>query len=55
MPVEIKELVIKTVAMSEPTGSSPNAPRSLTPEEKEAIIDECVKQILRILKKSQER
>jgi hypothetical protein len=53
MPVEIKELVIRAV-VSPPDQPARN--RRNTPEEgKEAIIEACVRQVLRILRKSKER
>jgi hypothetical protein len=55
MPVEIKELVIRVVTTRE-TAEMPKAPTLRpTAEEKEAIIQECIRQILRILKKKEER
>lgn len=55
MPVEIKELVIRAVIDS---GERPDAGRR-TPRDpdagKDAIIDACVRQVIRILKKSNER
>jgi len=55
MPVEIRELVIKAITTSE-DGSSEQPPEcEMTPEEREAIIQECVRQVLRILQKQKER
>lgn len=52
MPVEIKELVIRAIA--EPSGES--AP---TVEEidsgRTAIVEACVREVLRIMKRSKER
>ena len=54
MPVEIKELIIRPVAeeavspAEEPQGSPPEADR-------EAIIQACVKEVMRILKKTRKR
>jgi hypothetical protein len=55
MPVEIKELVIRAVTTLEAQDSErlPQVPESA--EDKEAIIQECVRQVLRILKKKKER
>jgi hypothetical protein len=55
MPVEIRELVIRAVVTSEAqdSGRSPQVQES--PESREALIQECVRQILRILQKKKER
>ena len=55
MPVEIRELVIRAV-VSDPRKQDVT-PKDLqaSAKEKEAIIEECVRQVLKILKKSQER
>ncbi len=56
MPVEIKELVIRAAVDSdrgrEPDerGDGPGAA-----SEREAIVQECVRQVLRILEKARER
>ena len=58
MPVEIKELIIRAVvtADSGPTGQSSRPERDPdTDLDREAIIQACVKQVLRILKKKEER
>jgi hypothetical protein len=55
MPVEIKELIIRAVVT---TGqeNTPSLPQTqMHPDEREAIIQECIQQILRILKKQKER
>lgn len=58
MPVEIRELVIRAVATAaaEETGASGAAPAA---EEslgnRESIIQECVRQVVRILQKTKER
>jgi hypothetical protein len=55
MPVEIKELIIRAVAVGERVeGLETSIERSETTD-KEAIIEECVRQVLKILKKSKER
>ena len=53
MPVEIKELVIRAVVTppDQPTSNRRNA----TEEGKEAIVEACVRQVMRILRKSKER
>ena len=59
MPVEIKELVIRavttTVTTTETEGSGSAPPGQNAADDKEAIIQECVRQVLRILKKIKER
>ena len=57
MPVEIRELIIRAVATSEgeqaaPLPPQPEEDRDLDPE---AIIQACVKQVLRILQKQKDR
>jgi hypothetical protein len=55
MPVEIKELIIRAVTTGEK--EVPEAlPQLQNPrDDQEAIIQECVRQVLRILKKMKER
>lgn len=63
MPVEIKELVIRTVVGPGPAARSdadPGAPppaATAAPDSgsAEEIVQECVRQVLRILAKNQER
>ena len=55
MPVEIKELIIRAVVEKDPENSSSNAIMPLGSEEKDALVAECVRQVLRIIKKSKER
>jgi hypothetical protein len=55
MPVEIKELVIRAVAAADAQDSEGSPQSRLSPEEREAIVEECVRQVLRILKKKAER
>lgn len=55
MPVEIKELVIRAVTTAETDESEASSLVRTTPADKEAIIQECVRQVLRILKKIKER
>ncbi len=61
MPIEIRELIIRAVAMpeQEETGNLSDE-EQLQPArdpqvEQEAIIQECVRQILNILRKEKER
>lgn len=53
MPVEIKELVIRAV-VSPPSQPASNR-RNAHGEGKEAIVEACVRQVMRILRKSKER
>jgi hypothetical protein len=55
MPVEIRELVIRAVTTPEAQDSEQPAQAQLSDEEREAIIQECVRQVLRILQKKKER
>ena len=53
MAVEIRELVIKAVIVEEKANTEP-AERVLEAD-REALIQECVDQVLKILKRSQNR
>lgn len=53
MPVEIKELVIRAVVT--PGNSRQSLRQSHTDDNKEAIIEACVRQVLRILRKVKDR
>lgn len=54
MPVEIKELVIRaTVAEPEGTGQT-GAPAAGGKQEREAIVRDCVDQVLAILREREE-
>jgi hypothetical protein len=61
MPVEIRELVIRAVAVMDPEADDDSLEgEGLRPPpgidgRTEAIIQECVRQVLRILRKEQER
>jgi hypothetical protein len=55
MPVEIRELVIRAVTNLEAKDTEESAQIQAAPADKEAIIQECVRQVLRILQKSKER
>ena len=54
MPVEIRELIIRAV-VSDAEGVEAPTTSTLTNEEREAIIEASVRQVLKILKQSQER
>ena len=53
MPVEIRELVIRAVATAD--DQKPIVSPQASPADQEEIVQECVKQVLRILKKEKER
>ena len=54
MPVEIRELIIRAVINSQT--DEPNMPQAATTEEERAaIVEACVQQVLRILEKKKER
>ena len=55
MPVEIRELVIRAVTTSEAEGEQETPQAQAVAGDQEAIIQECVRQVLRILQKSKER
>lgn len=55
MPVEIRELIIRAVVASGDRSSESSPSVQMSDEDREALIRECVKQVLRILKKEQER
>lgn len=60
MPIEIKELHIK-VTVNTPEGSGPQTPQpqrqpqGTTNADKDAIVAECVEQVLQILQEKRER
>lgn len=55
MPVEIKELVIRAIA--EPGGESDETTRTVEELDggRTAIVEACVREVLRIMKRSKER
>lgn len=58
MPVEIKELIIRAIVPAEAgerVDSEEVAPMHISPDERDALIQECVRQVLRILQKQEER
>ena len=55
MAVEIRELVIRAVVTGEDEGPGENECVALTIEDRDAIIETVVKEVLRILKASKER
>lgn len=55
MSVEIRELVIRAVVKDERKQTSDTATMPNEPQNQQALVDECVKQVLKILKRKQER
>lgn len=55
MPVEIRELVIKAVIVDDHSRVGQGSSASDSAKDKEQIIQECVNQVLKILKKSKNR
>lgn len=57
MPVEIRELVIRAVVAEQRDEQSADSLRlhSSEKEDKQALIAECVNQVLKILQKNKER
>ena len=53
MAVEIRELVIKAVIVEDTTVTEPTA--TVNAADREALIQECVDQVLKILKRGQNR
>lgn len=56
MPVEIRELVIRAV-VDAPSQQSPPGPAlpAAAEAERQALIEECVRQVLKVLKRDTER
>ncbi len=55
MPVEIKELIIRAVTAPSQEETETPSPSQMTPEEREAIIQEVVRQVMKILQKKKDR
>jgi len=55
MPVEIKELIIRATTTPPADEEDESAPAQPSPEDKDELIQECVRQVLRILQKKEER
>lgn len=55
MAIEIRELVIKAVIVDDDSTSSPAEDDVEKPTDKQALIQECVNQVLKILKRSKNR
>ena len=55
MPVEIKELIIRAVAVPESETAGKAISSSDPAEERDVLVQECVRQVLQILRKQRER
>jgi Family of unknown function (DUF5908) len=55
MPIEIKELHIKAVVQEEAATQSNNQSASAPAKQFDALVAECVEQVLQILKEKEER
>ncbi len=51
MPVEIKELVIRVTTDGGGQGAAPAS----TSDDRDRVVQECVREVLRILRKTKER
>jgi hypothetical protein len=55
MPVEIRELVIRAITQLEAKKETDQPEAPAAPVDTEAIVRECVRQVMSILKKKEER
>jgi len=55
MPVEIKELVIRAVVTQQPEEDSTMSSSPAAAADRQMIVEECVREVLRVLKSSKER
>jgi hypothetical protein len=55
MPVEIKELIIRAVVTEEPDRTGDPLATAAMPDDTEAIIAACVRQVLKILQQARDR
>ncbi len=57
MPIEIRELVIRAVVEQgkQAPGSNPDPGVPRSDEEREALVQACVEQVLRVLRRERER
>ena len=55
MPVEIRELVIRAIISQTPGPAEAMPETGQPPIDQEAIVRECVRQVMNILKKKEER
>ncbi len=53
MPIEIRELIIRAVVDPRPSSELPSAP--LTDTDRDALVQACVDETLRILRRERER
>ncbi len=55
MPIEIKELVIRAVAHDEAAHVADDGRRTADDLDADALVEACVEQVLRILRRERER
>lgn len=55
MPIEIRELIIRTTIVNNADSDQGGARLSPAPEDDQAIINACVDQVLKILARKRER
>lgn len=55
MPVEIKELIIRAVVAEQPDANTAAQSSAGEVSDRQTIVEECMRQVLKILKKSKER
>lgn len=55
MPVEIREIVIRAIASPDGEGNQNQSENRQSVIDKEAIVQECVRQVMNILKKKEDR
>lgn len=55
MPVEIRELVIRAEVISREKQATSEGSGSLSPKERSLLIEECVDQVMRAMKRQKER
>ena len=55
MAVEIRELIIRAVVDKEGGDVNSERPLANTPDQVERIVEECVQQVMKILRRKEER
>lgn len=55
MPIEIRELIVRAVVTDARPAPEAVAPGAETEEARQALVEACVRQVLKILKRSKER
>ena len=55
MPVEIRELIIRAVVKDEPNTARHSDSEPYQQQDTQAIVADCVKQVLKVLQRKQER